>query len=78
MEDKKTFVAKFGELLALTREGVVSASYKQSKNGSEYMYIHYNSGATKKINISGSSEHAIIGDYCRQITDAPWVLHEED
>ena len=77
MEDKKTFVEEFGKVLALTREGIVRCTYKQSTTG-EYMYVHYNSGAIKRINISGDSEYAIIHDFCRQIADAPWVLHEED
>lgn len=73
MENKKNFIKKFGELLNLTRLGIKKCTYEQNKDGNEYMYIHLNSKSIKKINISGDSEYAIIQDFCRQLSNAPFI-----
>ena len=70
---KELFVRRLGQLLALTREGVVEAEYEKSydfedkKEFAEFVVVRFNGGSEKRINVTCDSNIGIMRDVLKAI-----------
>ena len=63
LEDRKLFVHNLGELLAQTREGVISCELDDN----EIVTIAYKGGGTRMVNVNMDSYTAIIRDVAKAV-----------
>lgn len=66
-EDKEIFIKNLGWLLSQTREGVKECKLVHKSDFDEYVWIRFNDGQNKYVNISCDSYIAIIRDVTKNI-----------
>ena len=79
-ENKAIFVKEFEKLIKKeTSEysDIDRLDYIKSENHEEYVYVTYNSGAQRRINVSCDSCKAIIEDFVGRINSAEWLMSDK-
>lgn len=64
-ENKRRFVEKLREALIMVDRFDIADIVYSRMNSKEIIEVTYNSGYTKKLNVTGDSEYAIIIDISR-------------
>lgn len=70
---KYLFAKKIGQLLQMTREGVVDVNYEKSYNPEnnkvfeEYVVVEYEGGHTRRVNVTFDSNLGMLRDVLKAI-----------